>query len=260
MAPEIMVLPESSTGGLSTEKRRIAYDAKCDTYSFGLLLWEVMHGSVVFEELTAVEVAKKVLKGERPRMSLQPGRSRFAFLITQCWHQDTKERPSMDTCAHVLGQILQLPEVASEMEAGVSAALVASRARSALRSGTSMSSLLHRKSPLASPQQRQQRRQCRQPQPALYIQTERWLAEHLKAGRATLRARLHGEQKKKGLSLGGTVSTLCFGLAMRKCHAKVIEVRRAIAMYAPSCMRRKSHVCVVVTSTVGYFQPQIITS
>lgn len=142
MAPEIMVLPESSTGGLSTEKRRIAYDAKCDTYSFGLLLWEVMHGSVVFEELTAVEVAKKVLKGERPRMSLQPGRSRFAFLITQCWHQDTKERPSMDTCAHVLGQILQLPEVASEMEAGVSAALgIASRARSALRSqSTSVSS------------------------------------------------------------------------------------------------------------------------
>lgn len=135
MAPEIMVLSESSTGGRSTEKRRIAYDGKCDTYSFGLLLWEVMHGSVVFEELSAVEAAKKVLKGERPPMSLQPGRSRFAVLITQCWHQDPTERPSMDTCAHVLGQILQLPEVAFEMEAGVSAALgIASRARSALHS------------------------------------------------------------------------------------------------------------------------------
>ena len=107
------------------------YDAKCDVYSFGLLVWEMMHGEVAFGHLSGRDTVRETANGIRPRIALAPDRSRFEELIRECWHQDPVERPTMDTCAHVLGQMLLDAEIGAGIDAGVRDAIgIATRANS----------------------------------------------------------------------------------------------------------------------------------
>jgi len=77
--------------------RGTRYDCACDVYSFGIVLWEVMHEQRPFAYLPHDGgVAIKVLNGERPTVNLPPERARFGELMTQCWAHIPAQRPLME--------------------------------------------------------------------------------------------------------------------------------------------------------------------
>ncbi|XP_075036720.1 mitogen-activated protein kinase kinase kinase 20 isoform X2 [Mixophyes fleayi] len=80
MAPEVIQsLPVSET---------------CDTYSYGVVLWEMLTREVPFKGLEGLQVAWLVVeKNERLTIPSSCPRS-FAELMQQCWDSDSKKRPS----------------------------------------------------------------------------------------------------------------------------------------------------------------------
>ena len=82
MAPEVR--GQSSASGKSVA----GYDERCDTFSYGMLLWSLMH-----------EVAVPPSSASRPPLSLSPDRAVYSDLITRCWQQDPGLRPSMQVVA-----------------------------------------------------------------------------------------------------------------------------------------------------------------
>eukprot|EP00794_Sanderia_malayensis_P012335 gene12336-13609_t len=66
----------------------------CDTFSFGVLMWELLTSEVPFKGMQGVQVAwVVVVKDERLTIpvSCPP---RFASLLRRCWLTDPKERPN----------------------------------------------------------------------------------------------------------------------------------------------------------------------
>nr|DBA19842.1 TPA: hypothetical protein GDO54_015611 [Pyxicephalus adspersus] len=80
MAPEVIQsLPVSET---------------CDTYSYGVVLWEMLTREVPFKGLEGLQVAWLVVeKNERLTIPSSCPRS-FAELMRQCWEAHAKKRPS----------------------------------------------------------------------------------------------------------------------------------------------------------------------
>ncbi|XP_032072602.1 mitogen-activated protein kinase kinase kinase 20-like isoform X1 [Thamnophis elegans] len=88
MAPEVIQsLPISET---------------CDTYSYGVVLWEMLTREVPFKGLEGLQVAWLVVeKNERLTIpSSCPGS--FAELMLQCWEADPKKRPSFKQIISIL--------------------------------------------------------------------------------------------------------------------------------------------------------------
>ena len=81
MAPEV----------LNKEK----YDEKCDIYSFGVVVWELLTMETPFKDIKTVEELKErvVKKQERPAIPEYSPRT-LTKLIEKCWHQDPTERPA----------------------------------------------------------------------------------------------------------------------------------------------------------------------
>lgn len=72
------------------------YDLACDVFSFGMLLWEVMHEARPFAELVHdAGAALRIIQGERPPLQLAPARAKFEEIIIRCWDQSPTQRPSM---------------------------------------------------------------------------------------------------------------------------------------------------------------------
>ncbi|XP_029461660.1 mitogen-activated protein kinase kinase kinase 20 [Rhinatrema bivittatum] len=80
MAPEVIQsLPVSDT---------------CDTYSYGVVLWEMLTREVPFKGLEGLQVAWLVVeKNERLTIPSSCPRS-FAEMMRQCWEAEAKKRPS----------------------------------------------------------------------------------------------------------------------------------------------------------------------
>nr|XP_056717438.1 mitogen-activated protein kinase kinase kinase 20 isoform X2 [Euleptes europaea] len=88
MAPEVIQsLPVSET---------------CDTYSYGVVLWEMLTREVPFKGLEGLQVAWLVVeKNERLTIPSCCPRS-FAELMHQCWEADPKKRPSFKQIISIL--------------------------------------------------------------------------------------------------------------------------------------------------------------
>ncbi|XP_038606904.1 mitogen-activated protein kinase kinase kinase 20 isoform X1 [Tachyglossus aculeatus] len=88
MAPEVIQsLPVSET---------------CDTYSYGVVLWEMLTREVPFKGLEGLQVAWLVVeKNERLTIPSSCPRS-FAELMRQCWEADSKKRPSFKQIIAIL--------------------------------------------------------------------------------------------------------------------------------------------------------------
>ena len=84
MAPEVRAQPRGASGQAPVA----GYDERCDTFSYGMLLWSLMH-----------EVAVPPSSASRPPLSLSPDRAVYSDLITRCWQQDPGLRPSMQVVA-----------------------------------------------------------------------------------------------------------------------------------------------------------------
>ena len=67
-----------------------------DVYSFGMLLFEMLHERRVFEECTAILALARSIEGDRPTIDLPPELADCAQLITECWDAEPTRRPRME--------------------------------------------------------------------------------------------------------------------------------------------------------------------
>ncbi|XP_052182961.1 serine/threonine/tyrosine-protein kinase HT1-like [Diospyros lotus] len=84
--------------------KRKSYDRKVDVYSFGLILWEMVAGTIPYEDMTPIQAAFAVVnKNLRPAM---PGDCPAAMgaLIEQCWSLHPEKRPEFWQIVNVLEQ------------------------------------------------------------------------------------------------------------------------------------------------------------
>jgi proto-oncogene serine/threonine-protein kinase mos len=103
MAPEVRRLH----GGAMYSS---AYTASADTFSFGLMLWEMTHGEVAFGGTSGFDVASQLVRdGKRPEVFLSEDRACFGPLIRACWQQDALARPPMSSVADELGRCAETP-------------------------------------------------------------------------------------------------------------------------------------------------------
>ncbi|XP_034480933.1 putative mitogen-activated protein kinase kinase kinase 7-like [Drosophila innubila] len=77
------------------------YTEKCDVYSFGIVLWEVMSRKPTYSHLSQVsslELLNRIVEGTRPNpndLTICENTGPIKDLITQCWHSNPEERPTM---------------------------------------------------------------------------------------------------------------------------------------------------------------------
>ena len=87
-----------------TDEEKIRF--KCDVYAFGILMWEVMTGLVLVEELQMHDRKKqgKVLVSELiPRDTIIPKE-----VYERCWEKEPRRRPSMDEIVEILSRIIKV--------------------------------------------------------------------------------------------------------------------------------------------------------
>lgn len=75
------------------------YGIKCDVFSFGLLLCELIMGEYPYDQKKVPSKSeafeKKIVEGLRPSIP-EDCPAALAQLLTQCWQADPEQRPSMD--------------------------------------------------------------------------------------------------------------------------------------------------------------------
>lgn len=80
------------------------YGRKVDVYSFGLVLWEMVTGSIPYEEMTPIQAAFAVVdKNWRPTIPTECPAALRA-LIEQCWALPSEKRPEFWQIVKVLEQ------------------------------------------------------------------------------------------------------------------------------------------------------------
>ncbi|KAL5240977.1 hypothetical protein ACI65C_008387 [Semiaphis heraclei] len=84
------------------------YTEKCDIYSWGIILWQVLTRLKPFNEIggSAYGIMWAVHKGTRPPIFEQCPRP-FQELITECWDQNPNVRPSIDHVVQVMRILIQ---------------------------------------------------------------------------------------------------------------------------------------------------------
>ena len=73
------------------------YDSSCDVYSFGMVLWEMLHRKIPFGDLKAIQALYYAGRlNERPKLELSPEHPpKLKQIITDCWAQVPEARPTM---------------------------------------------------------------------------------------------------------------------------------------------------------------------
>lgn len=75
-----------------------------DVYSFGLLLFELLHELKAFEGDTPFGALVRSTSGQRPPLDLPADLSTCAQLVEACWNHDPQQRPSMASACAVLAK------------------------------------------------------------------------------------------------------------------------------------------------------------
>jgi hypothetical protein len=79
-----------------------AYNYKADVFSFGILLWELLHVTIPFAHLSSAQVVRAVQLASRPLIALPRRFEALSTLISMSWHQDSDLRPEMKNVVSML--------------------------------------------------------------------------------------------------------------------------------------------------------------
>lgn len=82
------------------------YTEKCDIFSWGIILWEVLSRRKPFDEIagSAYRIMWAVHLGERPPL-IQGCPPPIEKLMTRCWDKDPSNRPTMEEAVHVMSRL-----------------------------------------------------------------------------------------------------------------------------------------------------------
>jgi len=86
------------------------YSSKCDVYSFGMTLYELMHCHAPFFKLNGLQAAYLVIFGQRPEINKDAiGDAHYLLeVMTAAWSENPAERPSFSQITdHIKGALLQ---------------------------------------------------------------------------------------------------------------------------------------------------------
>ncbi|XP_034902080.1 serine/threonine/tyrosine-protein kinase HT1 [Populus alba] len=84
--------------------KKRSYGRKADVYSFGLILWEMVAGTIPYEDMTPIQAAFAVVnKNSRPVIPKDCPPAMGA-LINQCWSLQPEKRPEFRQIVKVLEQ------------------------------------------------------------------------------------------------------------------------------------------------------------
>ena len=84
--------------------------AASDVYSYSMVMFEVITGTQPYSSLEQLQIADKVVSGERPAVtasSVSAGCALLVPLMQQCWHQDPTQRPSITSIVDELNIFLK---------------------------------------------------------------------------------------------------------------------------------------------------------
>ncbi|GFR52243.1 hypothetical protein Agub_g14777, partial [Astrephomene gubernaculifera] len=107
------VLPEEACGTVThmapeTFIKGQPLDFSVDTFSFGILMWELYTCARPYADVPEDQIAQRVtLKGLRPTFPPDTPRA-FGALARQCWSQDPNERPNASEVVRALENMLQI--------------------------------------------------------------------------------------------------------------------------------------------------------
>ena len=99
--------PQGSPAYMAPEVFMGQYDEKCDVYSFGMCLWEMLTQERVFADIPQLEklMFAVVEEGRRPQIPPNCPTS-LRNLITSCWDADPTKRPSFKEILEQLDHVL----------------------------------------------------------------------------------------------------------------------------------------------------------
>lgn len=85
-----------------------SYTEKCDVFSWGIILWEVLSRRKPFDEVggSAFRIMWAVHTGQRPPL-IEDCPAPIEQLMTQCWHKIPSERPSMHVVVKYMTALCQ---------------------------------------------------------------------------------------------------------------------------------------------------------
>ena len=91
--------PEVYNGG--------SYNEKCDVYSYGLILWQILELAVPFEKLIDLnQMEERVYRGELTPKVNPKWSSGVKAVISNTWQRDHNKRLSCSQIEGVLGKII----------------------------------------------------------------------------------------------------------------------------------------------------------
>ncbi|KAF9367556.1 Nuclear receptor sub 2 group C member 2 [Mortierella sp. AD011] len=88
-----------------------SFDARCDIYSLGVLLWELTSGHAAFARAPQdVQLVVSILNGRREN-PIEGTPKMYQRLYERCWNTDPKMRPSLN---EILSTLATIQETLSE--------------------------------------------------------------------------------------------------------------------------------------------------